>query len=108
MRSTFTPNVLADVGSFGGLFALTALPAQPALVASIDGAGTKVKLAAQLARWESIGHDLADPLRQRYPGAECPPPFFLDYIAAGKLVFLTPWRRRWQAWPRRARPWAAR
>ncbi|MCB0151927.1 MAG: phosphoribosylformylglycinamidine cyclo-ligase, partial [Caldilineaceae bacterium] len=44
VRATFTPNVLADVGSFGGLFALTDLPADPVLVASTDGVGTKVKL----------------------------------------------------------------
>lgn len=50
IRATHTPNVLADVGSFGGLFALSALPDAPVLVASIDGVGTKVKLAAQAAR----------------------------------------------------------
>ena len=43
VRATFTPNVLADVGSFGGLYALTNLPSQPVLVASTDGGGTKVK-----------------------------------------------------------------
>ncbi|MCB0147977.1 MAG: phosphoribosylformylglycinamidine cyclo-ligase, partial [Caldilineaceae bacterium] len=60
VRATFTPNVLADVGSFGGLFALTDLPADPVLVASTDGVGTKVKLAADLGRWRSIGHDLVN------------------------------------------------
>ena len=85
VRSTFTPNVLADVGSFGGLFALTALPAQPVLVASIDGVGTKVKLAAQLGRWESIGHDLVNHCVNDILVQNARPLFFLDYIAAGKL-----------------------
>ena len=73
VRSTFTPNVLADVGSFGGLFALTDLPAQPVLVGSIDGVGTKVKLAAELGRWQGDRPGPGQPLRQRHPGAERPP-----------------------------------
>ena len=52
VRSTYTPQVLADVGSFGGLFALPELTPQPLLVASTDGVGTKVKLAAQHNRWQ--------------------------------------------------------
>ena len=64
VRSTYTPNVLADLGSFGGLFALTQLPVQPVLVASTDGVGTKVKLAAELGRWRGIGrgigHDIVN------------------------------------------------
>jgi phosphoribosylformylglycinamidine cyclo-ligase len=55
VRATHTSAVLADVGSFGGLFALDDLPQRPVLVASTDGVGTKAKLAAQLGRWEGIG-----------------------------------------------------
>jgi phosphoribosylformylglycinamidine cyclo-ligase len=85
VRSTFTPNVLADVGSFGGLFALTDLPPQPVLVSSIDGVGTKVKLAAELGRWEGIGADLVNHCVNDILVQNARPLFFLDYIAAGKL-----------------------
>jgi phosphoribosylformylglycinamidine cyclo-ligase len=85
VRTTFTADVLADVGSFGGLFALNNLPAQPVLVASIDGVGTKVKLAAQLGRWESIGHDLVNHCIDDILVQNARPLFFLDYVAAGKL-----------------------
>jgi phosphoribosylformylglycinamidine cyclo-ligase len=86
VRTTFTPNVLADVGSFGGLFALTNLPAQPVLVASTDGVGTKVKLAAQLGRWRGIGHDIVNHCVNDILVQNARPLFFLDYIATSKLV----------------------
>ena len=85
VRATFTPNVLADVGSFGGLFALTDLPADPVLVASTDGVGTKVKLAADLGRWRSIGHDLVNHCVNDILVQNARPLFFLDYIASSKL-----------------------
>jgi phosphoribosylaminoimidazole synthetase len=85
VRSTFTPSVLADVGSFGGLFALENLPAQPVLVSSIDGVGTKVKLAAQLGRWQDIGRDLVNHCVNDILVQNARPLFFLDYVAAGKL-----------------------
>ncbi|MXX27412.1 MAG: phosphoribosylformylglycinamidine cyclo-ligase, partial [Caldilineaceae bacterium SB0668_bin_21] len=86
VRSTFTPDVRADVGSFGGLFALTDLPAQPLLVASTDGVGTKVKLAAQHGRWLGIGHDIVNHCLNDILVQGARPLFFLDYIAADKLV----------------------
>ncbi len=86
VRSTFTPNVLADVGSFGGLFALTELPARPLLVASTDGVGTKVKLAAQHGRWQAIGQDIVNHCLNDILAQGARPLFFLDYIAADKLV----------------------
>ncbi len=85
VRSTFTPSVLADVGSFGGLFALENLPAQPVLVSSIDGVGTKVKLAAQLGRWQDIGQDLVNHCVNDILVQNARPLFFLDYVAASKL-----------------------
>lgn len=85
IRATFTPNVLADVGSFGGLFALTDLPPQPVLVASTDGVGTKVKLAAQLGRWRSVGHDIVNHCVNDILVQNARPLFFLDYVAASKL-----------------------
>jgi len=85
VRATFTPNVLGDLGDFGGLFALRNLPADPVLVASTDGVGTKVKLAADLGRWRSIGHDLVNHCVNDILVQNARPLFFLDYIAAGKL-----------------------
>lgn len=86
VRSTFTANVLADVGAFGGLFALDKLPPQPVLVASTDGVGTKVKLAAELGRWEGIGHDIVNHCVNDILVQNARPLFFLDYIATSKLV----------------------
>lgn len=86
IRATFTPNVLADVGSFGGLYALSDLPPHPVLVASTDGVGTKVKLAAQLGRWRTIGHDIVNHCVNDILVQNARPIFFLDYVAASKLV----------------------
>jgi phosphoribosylformylglycinamidine cyclo-ligase len=85
VRATFTANVLADVGSFGGLYALTNLPAEPVLVASTDGVGTKVKLAAQLGQWRGIGHDIVNHCVNDILVQNARPLFFLDYIASSKL-----------------------
>ena len=85
IRATFTPNVLADVGSFGGLYALADLPDAPVLVASTDGVGTKVKLAAALGRWRTIGHDIVNHCVNDILVQNARPLFFLDYVAAAKL-----------------------
>lgn len=85
IRATFTPNVLADVGSFGGLYALTALPSRPVLVASTDGVGTKVKLAAEVGGWAGIGHDIVNHCVNDILVQNARPLFFLDYVASSKL-----------------------
>lgn len=86
VASTRRPEVLSDVGSFGGLFRLnTAGFERPVLVASTDGVGTKLRVARDAGRHEVPGYDLVshcinDILVQ---GAE--PLFFLDYLAMGRL-----------------------
>lgn len=85
-RGTFTPGVLSEIGSFGGLFRLNAAASDdPVLVASADGVGTKLKIAFMTGEHRTIGRDLVnhcvnDILVQ---GAE--PLFFLDYLATGRL-----------------------
>ena len=85
-RGTFTPGVLSEIGSFGGLFQFDRDRfTEPVLVSSADGVGTKLKVAFMTGRHDSVGADLVnhcvnDILVQ---GAE--PLFFLDYLATGRL-----------------------
>ncbi len=87
VRSTYTPEVLAGIGSFGGSFDASRLRDMraPVLVASTDGVGTKVKLAAAFGRYASIGHDIVNHCINDILVQGARPLFFLDYIAASKL-----------------------
>ncbi len=87
VQSTFTPDVLSDVGAFGGLFSAAALKGlrDPVLVATTDGVGTKVALAAQAGRFRGIGHDIVNHCINDILVQGARPLFFLDYIAASKL-----------------------
>jgi len=62
VKSTYGPEVMGGIGSFGGLYDASALKEMnaPVLVASTDGVGTKVKLAAQIGRYRSIGIDIVN------------------------------------------------
>ncbi|MCX8053251.1 MAG: phosphoribosylformylglycinamidine cyclo-ligase, partial [Armatimonadetes bacterium] len=85
-QSTFTPNVLTDVGSFGGMFRLGAEDmADPVLVSSIDGVGTKVKIASMMGRYDAVGVDVVNHCVNDILVQGARPLFFMDYIATSKL-----------------------
>ncbi|MEM7535700.1 MAG: phosphoribosylformylglycinamidine cyclo-ligase [Chloroflexota bacterium] len=85
IRATHGPDVLTDIGSFGGLFALRNLPDQPVLVASTDSVGTKVELAVSLGRYRSIGHDIVNHCVNDILVQNARPLFFLDYLATSSI-----------------------
>lgn len=88
VQATYTPAVLAGIGAFGGLFDAAALQTMtaPVLVASTDGVGTKVKVAAQMQRFDTIGADLVNHCVNDILVQGGRPLFFLDYIAASRLA----------------------
>jgi phosphoribosylformylglycinamidine cyclo-ligase len=86
VRATFTPQVLTDIGSFGGMYQLEAAEMkQPVLVASIDGVGTKVRVACAMDRHDTIGGDLVSHCVNDILVQGARPLFFLDYFATGRL-----------------------
>jgi len=84
-RSTFTPGVLSDIGSFGGLFRLGDRFQDPVLVSSADGVGTKLKVAFLTGRHNTIGADLVNHCVNDIIVQGAEPLFFLDYLATGRL-----------------------
>ena len=85
-KSTFTPAVLSDIGSFGGLFKLdTSHWREPVLVSSADGVGTKLKVAFMANRHNTIGVDLVNHCVNDILVQGATPLFFLDYLATGRL-----------------------
>lgn len=86
VRNTFTPGVLADIGAFGGFFALdVARYHQPVLVSSVDGVGTKLKVAFRTGRHDTIGQDLVNHCVNDIAVCGADPLFFLDYFSTGNL-----------------------
>ncbi len=86
VESTFTAGAYGPFGGFGGMFRLPASAAQPVLVASADGVGTKIKVAIDANRHDTIGHDLVNHCVNDVLVQGALPLFFLDYIAFGVLV----------------------
>ena len=85
-KATFTPGVLSEIGSFGGLFQLDmARWREPVLVSSADGVGTKLKVAFMANRHRTIGADLVNHCVNDILVQGATPLFFLDYLATGKL-----------------------
>ncbi len=85
-RATFTPGVLSEIGSFGGLFRFDGRGCrEPVLVASADGVGTKLKVAFLAGRHDTVGADLVNHCVNDILVQGARPLFFLDYLATGQL-----------------------
>ncbi len=86
VRSTFRPEVIGDIGGFGGLFQLdVARYRQPVLVSTTDGVGTKAVVARDAANYRTIGLDLVAMCVDDLVCQGAEPLFFLDYISIGKV-----------------------
>ncbi|MBM4194558.1 MAG: phosphoribosylformylglycinamidine cyclo-ligase [Gemmatimonadetes bacterium] len=86
VESTFTAGSRGAFGGFGGLFKLPGGMRAPLLVSSADGVGTKVKLAIESGRNDTVGHDLVNHCVNDILVQGATPLFFLDYVAFGKLL----------------------
>ena len=85
VRSTFRPEVLGDIGGFGGLFALGSKYRDPVLVSTTDGVGTKAMVATAAGRFDTIGLDLVAMCVDDLVCQGAEPLFFLDYVSIGTL-----------------------
>jgi len=85
VKKTWGPEVLSEIGSFGGLFGVPAGYREPVLVSSMDGVGTKLLVASAAGRFDTVGQDLVNHCVNDILVQGARPLFFLDYIAAGKL-----------------------
>jgi phosphoribosylformylglycinamidine cyclo-ligase len=85
-HKTFTKSVLSEIGSFGGMFALDKKKYKdPVLVASVDGVGTKLKVAFEMNLHHTVGTDLVNHCVNDIAVQGAAPLFFMDYFATGKL-----------------------
>jgi len=86
VESTFTAGARGAFGGFGGMFRIPAGFHRPVLVSSADGVGTKLRIAIEANRHDTVGHDLVNHCVNDILVQGAVPLFFLDYFAAGKLV----------------------
>ena len=85
-HKTFTRGVLSEIGGFGGLFAVDKAKYQdPVLVSSVDGVGTKLKIAFEMGLHSTVGADLVNHCVNDIAVQGAAPLFFMDYLATGKL-----------------------
>jgi phosphoribosylformylglycinamidine cyclo-ligase len=85
-HKTFTRGVLSEIGGFGGLFAIDKTKfTDPVLVSSVDGVGTKLKLAFEMGVHHTVGADLVNHCVNDIAVQGATPLFFMDYLATGKL-----------------------
>ena len=85
-QKTFNKNVLSEIGGFGGLFALDKKKFKdPVLVSSVDGVGTKLKVAFEMDAHHTVGADLVNHCVNDIAVQGATPLFFMDYLATGKL-----------------------
>jgi phosphoribosylformylglycinamidine cyclo-ligase len=85
-HKTFTKGVLSEIGGFGGLFAIDKTKfTDPVLVSSVDGVGTKLKVAFEMKVHHTIGADLVNHCVNDIAVQGATPMFFMDYLATGKL-----------------------
>jgi len=84
-RTTFNARVLKDVGAFGGFFSIEDLTRDAVLISSVDGVGTKLKIAFALNRHSTVGIDLVNHCVNDIAVHGAAPLFFLDYLATGKM-----------------------
>ena len=86
VRETYTPGVISDIGAFGAFFApdFTRYE-EPVLVSSVDGVGTKLKVAVIARRFDSVGQDLVNHCVNDIAVCGADPLFFMDYFATGSL-----------------------
>ena len=86
VRSTFPPGVLTDIGRFGGFFQINlSAYKEPVFVSSIDGVGTKLKVAFLMGKHDTVGEDLVNHCVNDIFVGGAKPLFFLDYIGTGLL-----------------------
>ncbi|MDP2301474.1 MAG: phosphoribosylformylglycinamidine cyclo-ligase [Ignavibacteria bacterium] len=86
-KSTFNKSVLSEIGMFGGFYEIDLTKyRKPVLVSSVDGVGTKLKIAIELDKHETIGQDLVNHCVNDIAVCGAEPLYFLDYLAFGKLI----------------------
>jgi phosphoribosylformylglycinamidine cyclo-ligase len=88
VKSTFTPNVVGGFGQFGGMFDVSMLKkySAPVLVSSVDGVGTKLKIAFETGVHDTVGEDIVNHCINDILVLGAEPLYFLDYIGTGKLL----------------------
>src|SRR6204780_3977507 len=84
-HKTFTKGVLSEIGGFGGLFSVDKKYVDPVLVSSVDGVGTKLKVAFEMKMHHTVGSDLVNHCVNDIAVQGAAPLFFMDYLAVGKL-----------------------